>query len=138
MSAGDDRVRVERDGAIATIVLNRPEKLNALTRDMWGMLGTAVDALSADEAVRCIIVRGAGERAFSPGNDIAEFATQRANKSQAIEYGEVMHRTADSLARCRHPVVAQIHGICVGGGLEIAASAGRRAASARRSRTWAW
>ena len=121
MSAGDDRVRVERDGAIATIVLNRPEKLNALTRDMWGMLGTAVDALSADEAVRCIIVRGAGERAFSPGNDIAEFATQRANKSQAIEYGEVMHRTADSLARCRHPVVAQIHGICVGGGLEIAA-----------------
>ena len=121
MSADSDLVRIERDGAIATIVLNRPEKLNALTRAMWGMVGAAVDTLSADEAVRCIIVRGAGERAFSPGNDIAEFATQRANKPQAIEYGEVMHRTADSLARCRHPVVAQIHGICVGGGLEIAA-----------------
>ena len=114
-------VLVQRDGAIATIVLNRPEKLNALTRAMWGMLGEAVDALSAEEAVRCIVVRGAGERAFSPGNDIAEFATQRANKAQAIEYGEVMHRTADALARCRHPLVAQIHGICVGGGLEIAA-----------------
>ncbi|CAG0967304.1 enoyl-CoA hydratase [Burkholderiales bacterium] len=121
MTESADLVRVERDGAIATIVLNRPEKLNALTRAMWGMLGETVDVLSADEAVRCILVRGAGERAFSPGNDIAEFATQRANKAQAIEYGEVMHRTADALARCRHPLVAQIHGICVGGGLEIAA-----------------
>ena len=121
MSAGTDLVRVDREGAIATIVLNRPEKLNALTREMWGMLGEAVDGLSADNAVRCILLRGAGEKAFSPGNDIAEFATERANKPQAIAYGEVMHRTADSLARCRHPVVAQIHGICVGGGLEIAA-----------------
>jgi enoyl-CoA hydratase/carnithine racemase len=121
MSAEGDLIRVERDGTIATIVLNRPDKLNALTRAMWGTLGEVVDALSADNALRCVIVRGAGERAFSPGNDIAEFATQRANKHQAIEYGEVMHRTADSLARCRHPLVAQIHGICVGGGLEIAA-----------------
>src|SRR5207248_8473894 len=62
-----------------------------------------------------------GEQAFSPGNDIAEFATERATKAQAIEYGHVMHRTLASLAACRHPVVAQIHGICVGGGLEIAA-----------------
>jgi enoyl-CoA hydratase len=68
-----------------------------------------------------VIVRGSGEKAFSPGNDIGEFATQRANKAQAIEYGHVMHDTLHALARCRHPVVAQIHGICVGGGLEIAA-----------------
>lgn len=115
------QVLVERDGAIATIVLNRPEKLNALTRAMWRALGEAVDALSADDSVRCIILRGAGERAFSPGNDIAEFATDRSNKAQAIAYGHDMHATADALARCRHPLVAQIHGICVGGGLEIAA-----------------
>jgi enoyl-CoA hydratase/carnithine racemase len=71
--------------------------------------------------LRCVIVRGAGEKAFSPGNDIAEFATARANKAQAIDYGRVMHATARALAGCRHPLVAQIHGICVGGGLEIAA-----------------
>jgi len=88
---------------------------------MWQGLGDAVCALSADDGVRCIIVRGAGEKAFSPGNDIAEFATARANKAQAIEYGKVMHATAEALATCRHPLVAQIHGICVGGGLEIAA-----------------
>src|SRR4029450_4286453 len=60
------------------------------------------------------------ERAFSPGNDIAEFATERANKAQAIDYGEVMHATARALTDCRHPLVAQVQGICVGGGLEIA------------------
>ncbi len=115
------QVRVERDGAIATVVLDRPAKLNALTRAMWGELGAAVDALSADDDVRCVIVRGAGEKAFSPGNDIGEFAAQRSNKAQARDYGATMHATAHALAACRHPLVAQIHGICVGGGLEIAA-----------------
>ncbi|HVF64536.1 MAG TPA: enoyl-CoA hydratase-related protein [Casimicrobiaceae bacterium] len=115
-------VLVARDGYIATVTLDRPEKLNALTRAMWASLGEAVDALSADGRVRCIVVRGAGERAFSPGNDIGEFASQRSNKAQAVTYGAAMHRTLDALARCRHPIVAQIHGICVGGGLEIAAS----------------
>ncbi|WP_410968612.1 enoyl-CoA hydratase/isomerase family protein, partial [Salmonella sp. SAL4443] len=79
-----------------------------------------VARLSADDDVRCIIVRGAGEKAFSPGNDIAEFAAERANKAQAIEYGKAMHGTARALGECRHPLVAQIPGICVGGGLEIA------------------
>jgi enoyl-CoA hydratase/carnithine racemase len=114
-------ILVERTGPIATVVLNRPEKSNALTRVMWQALGEAVDALSADDALRCVIVRGAGEAAFSPGNDIAEFATERGNKAHAIEYGRIMHAAAGALERCRHPLVAQIHGVCVGGGLEIAA-----------------
>jgi enoyl-CoA hydratase/carnithine racemase len=116
-----DAIEVARDGWIATVVFNRPAKLNALTRAMWRDLGEAIAALSADEDVRCIILRGAGEKAFSPGNDISEFATQRSSKAQAIEYGKAMHDTAAALAACRHPLVAQIHGICVGGGLEIAA-----------------
>jgi enoyl-CoA hydratase len=114
-------ILVERSGAIATVVLDRPEKLNALTVSMWQALGDAIAALSADDSLRCVIVRGAGEKAFSPGNDIAEFSTARANKTQAIAYGRVMHITAKAMAECRHPLVAQIHGICVGGGLEIAA-----------------
>jgi enoyl-CoA hydratase/carnithine racemase len=117
----EETVLVERNGPIATVVLNRPEKLNALTRAMWQQLGDTIERLSADDSLRCVIVRGAGEKSFSPGNDIAEFATQRSNKAQAIEYGKVMHHTADALANCRHPLIAQIHGLCVGGGLEIAA-----------------
>ena len=116
-------ILVQRDGAIATVVLNRPEKLNALTRQMWRALGEAITQLSADDSLRCVVLRGAGEKAFSPGNDIGEFAAERSNKAQAIEYGAIMHATAQALEACRHPIVAQIHGICVGGGLEIAAFA---------------
>ena len=114
---------VTRDDAVATIVLNRPAKLNAFTLDMWRQLGDAFRTLSTDDSVRCVMVRGAGEKAFSPGNDIGEFETTRSNKQQAVAYGAVMHATAQAMQDCPHPVVAQIHGICVGGGLEVAAMA---------------
>ena len=116
-----EHIAVFRDGPIATVVLNRPEKLNALTKAMWQALGEAIATLSADDSLRCIVLRGAGEKAFSPGNDIGEFAAARANKEQAIAYGHSMHAALRALESCRHPLVAQIHGICVGGGLEIAA-----------------
>ena len=115
-----DTILVERAGHIATVVLNRPEKLNALTRPMWRRLGEAFTGLSNDDTVRCVVIRGAGTKAFAPGNDIGEFATERSNVEQARAYGEDMRRTIEAIAGCRHPVVAQIHGICVGGGLEIA------------------
>jgi enoyl-CoA hydratase len=115
-----DTILVQRDGDIATVVLNRPEKLNALTKAMWQRLGDVFLELSADDAVRCVLLRGAGEKAFAPGNDIGEFESERSNVEQARAYGTVMTRTIEAIGRCRHPVVAQIHGICVGGGLEIA------------------
>jgi len=114
-------IGITRDGDVATVVLDRPAKLNALTRSMWQALGETIVSLSADATLRCIVIRGAGERAFSPGNDIGEFATTRSNKAQAIAYGQAMHATAAALDACPIPLVAQIHGICVGGGLEIAA-----------------
>jgi enoyl-CoA hydratase/carnithine racemase len=117
-----DTILLQRDGPVATVVLNRPEKLNALTRSMWQRLGEAIAGLSDDDAIRCIVVRGAGGKAFAPGNDISEFETERANVEQARAYGADMHRTLAAFERCRHPVVAMIQGICVGGGLEIAAN----------------
>jgi enoyl-CoA hydratase/carnithine racemase len=115
-----DPILIERDGAIATVILNRPEKLNALTRPMWRRLGDVFLELDRDDSVRCIVIRGAGTKAFAPGNDISEFATERSNVEQARAYGEDMRRTIEAIGHCRHPIVAQIHGICVGGGLEIA------------------
>ena len=115
-----DTILVARDGAIATVVLNRPEKLNALTRDMWLRLGETMVELSADDEIRCVVLRGAGGKAFAPGNDISEFETERFDPASAKAYGAVMHRTIAAIRDCRHPTLALIEGICVGGGLEIA------------------
>lgn len=116
-----DPILVERSDAIATIYLNRPEKLNALSRAMWRMLGDRVSELSADETVRCIVVRGAGGKAFSPGNDISLFEQERSTADQARDYAKDLRHTVAAFRACRHPTVALIEGICVGGGLEIAA-----------------
>ena len=113
-------ILVQHDGGLATVVLNRPEKLNALTKPMWQRLGEVFIELSADDSVRCIVIRGAGTKSFAPGNDISEFENERSNVEQARAYGRIMHSTIDVIANCRHPVVAMIHGICVGGGMEIA------------------
>jgi enoyl-CoA hydratase len=116
-----DVIELQRDGDIATIILNRPEKLNALTKPMWKRLGEVMRELSADDSLRCLVLRGAGEKSFAPGNDISEFANTRSNSAQAREYGMVHHEALAALDECRQPMVALIHGICVGGGLEIAA-----------------
>lgn len=126
-------ILVTRDGAIATVILNRPERLNALNRAMWERLGDAMRALSSEEALRCVVVRGAGDKAFAAGADISEFAAERADSRQAKRYGELIHDTMRAVAGCRHPTVALIRGACVGGGLEIAAMCDLRVA-ARSSR----
>jgi enoyl-CoA hydratase len=115
-----DPVLTTRDGAIATVTLNSPERLNALNRAMWARLGDVMRELSADDALRCIVVRGAGDKAFAAGADISEFHSERANARQARKYGEDIAASMRALAECRHPVVALIQGACVGGGLLVA------------------
>jgi len=111
----------ERDGAIATVTVSNPEKLNAITVAMWRELARVMSELSAAEELRCIVLRGAGEKAFAAGADIEEFARVRDN----VEQGKRYHRqdvfaALKAVDECRHPTVAMIHGPCVGGGLEIA------------------
>ncbi|HLQ02631.1 MAG TPA: enoyl-CoA hydratase-related protein [Burkholderiales bacterium] len=115
-----DEILLARDGAIATVTLNNPDKLNALGLASWKRLGEAMRELDADKSLRCIVIRGAGEKAFAAGADISEFETTRKNARVAKKYGEVLERTMHALSACRHPTVAMIHGVCVGGGLEIA------------------
>jgi enoyl-CoA hydratase/carnithine racemase len=118
-----DTILFERDGPIATITLNRPEKLNALTRPMWQRLGEVARGVATMDDVRCVILRGAGDQAFAPGNDISEFPSERSNIEQARRYGAIMHSTIEALWALPQPVVALIKGVCVGGGLEIASLA---------------
>jgi enoyl-CoA hydratase len=114
-------VLVERVGAIATVTMNRPQRLNALNRAMWEQLSAAMHTLSAQDELRCVVLRGAGDKAFAAGADIAEFRLERADAAQGSGYGALIDKTMQSIARCRHPTVALIKGACVGGGLEIAA-----------------
>ena len=114
-------ILIQRDGAIATVLLSNPGKLNALTVSMWRELARAMDALSADDTLRCIVLRGAGSEAFAAGADIAEFATVRDNAAQGkVYHRQHVHGALRAVGACRHPTVAMIHGPCAGGGLEIA------------------
>jgi enoyl-CoA hydratase/carnithine racemase len=115
-----DPVLLTRDGTIATVTLNNPDRLNALNKAMWQRLGEIMRELSADSALRCVVLRGAGDKAFAAGADIYEFASQRADSAQAKHYGDLIHETMQAVAGSLHPTVAMIHGACVGGGLEIA------------------
>lgn len=115
-----DSVLVARDGPIATVTLNRPDRLNALDKAMWMQLGAVMRELDADQSLCCIVLRGAGDKAFAAGADISEFHSERANSRQAKKYGEDIAASMRALAECRHPIVALIQGACVGGGLLVA------------------
>jgi enoyl-CoA hydratase len=111
---------VAREGAIATVTLCNPGRLNALSAHMWELLGKTFSSLNDEEDFRCIVLRGDGDKAFAAGADIAEFATERANVAQARTYGLIVQGAMDAVANCRHPILAMIRGACVGGGLELA------------------
>jgi len=123
-------VEQRRDGAVVTVILNRPDKMNALNLPIWRGLAEVFEVLNADDGIRCVILRGAGEQAFAPGADITEFETLRANAQQARDYDAVMRRALALVAACPHPTIAQIYGPCVGGGLELAAQCDLRLSAA--------
>lgn len=113
-------IQSTRDGDVVTIALNKPEKLNALDLPMWEGLAAAFVAVNADDSVRCVVLKGEGGKAFAAGADIGEFETVRKTAAQAKDYDVVMRGALDAVRACPHPVVVQIDGACVGGGLELA------------------
>jgi enoyl-CoA hydratase/carnithine racemase len=114
------KIHFKKDGAIATVMIDHQERLNALSTPMWRELGEAFEQLAQDEAIRCIVLRGAGDKAFAAGADIAAFETERYDVATAKQYAKVVHGALGAIDRCPHPVIALIQGPCVGGGLEIA------------------
>jgi enoyl-CoA hydratase/carnithine racemase len=129
----DDSILLDRDGPIARVTLNRPAKLNAVSLAMWDRLAGLFAELDAAPDLRCILITGAGGKAFSVGADIAEFEQERSSAETARAYGKRTHAALGAIADCRHPVVAVIDGLCVGGGLELACTCDLRLCS-RHSR----
>lgn len=127
----DDRITVERDGFIATVTINQPTKLNAVSLAMWDRLSDVFSDLDQDQDLRCVVLSGAGEKAFSVGADISEFEEHRSTADKAKAYGLRTHGALANIIACRHPVIARIDGLCVGGGLELATTADLRICSER-------
>lgn len=113
-------VSFKKDGDIATVTIDSPGRLNALSLPMWRQLQAAFETANADDTLRCVVLRGAGD-AFAAGADISEFESERHNIEPARKYSKAIHPALDAVSACPHPVIALIKGPCVGGGLEIAA-----------------
>ncbi|MCG8356934.1 MAG: enoyl-CoA hydratase-related protein [Kiloniellales bacterium] len=113
-------VLLEREGDIARVVLNRPDRLNAFNLDMWRRLGAVMAEVEAEAGLRCLVVSGGTSKAFGAGADIAEFPQARFSAAQAEAYAGVMAPALESLEACAVPTVAAVQGACVGAGLELA------------------
>jgi enoyl-CoA hydratase/carnithine racemase len=121
-------LRLERDGGLAILVLDNPARLNALTSGMWAALPRLIAEAEADAAVRVILIKGAGGKAFSAGADISEFDTARTGDAAQI-YDALNHAAFEAMLGAAKPTVAVIEGFCLGGGLGIAACCDLRLAN---------
>lgn len=114
---------------MAWLTLRNPARLNAVRLEMWEAIPGAIAPLAADPDVRVVVMRGHGEDAFASGADISEFQERRSDPASAAAYEEVTARAFEALVGFEKPLVAMIHGVCIGGGLAIAASADLRVAA---------
>jgi enoyl-CoA hydratase/carnithine racemase len=117
-----------QDG-IGIVTFNQPEKRNAVSVEMWQGLGDILDAMSGDDAVRVVVLTGAGGRAFVSGADISQFERQRSSADAQRAYDRMTSAGRDRLTAFRKPTIAMIRGYCLGGGLAIAMQTDLRIAS---------
>ncbi|MES2713787.1 MAG: enoyl-CoA hydratase-related protein [Pseudomonadota bacterium] len=125
-----DLIRTSIEGAVATVLIDREPKRNALDLSMWIALGEALAATSANTDLRAVIIRGAGEEAFCAGADIAAFAHERGTPEREAVYGHELHGAFQSIRTCLHPTIAACSGWTMGGGCGIATMCDFRVGSA--------
>lgn len=112
-SHNDGRIRIERQGRIGTVIIDRPDKMNAMTMQMREDVRYAIEELDADSEIRVLIIRGAGDKAFSSGGDIGAFLEMRPEELAQLHYNIAAPE------RCSKPVIAAVRGYCFGAGLEL-------------------
>lgn len=120
---------MEKDGPIGWLIFNRPDKRNAVGIETWQLMPEYAKDLAADDAIRVVILRGAGDKAFVAGADISQFKDRRRNMDDEEEYRRIGVRGREALAALSKPLLAMIHGYCIGGGVSIAIGCDIRIAS---------
>ena len=124
-----DKLIAQVEGGIGWLTFNNPERRNAISLEMWAGLGDALQAFQHDDAVRVVVMKGAGGKAFASGADISEFGEKRSNAEQRKQYGEVAEAGRVWLNKLDKPLIAMIQGFCIGGGLAVSLSADVRIAA---------
>ncbi len=122
-------ILVEHDGAIATVVINRPKMRNAISLAMWTEIARVTAGLAKDDSVRAIVYRGAGRDAFASGADISEFNENRKDTATALSYNEQTGAAYKGIRDSPKPTVAMIFGFCMGGAMAIAMACDLRVAA---------
>ena len=128
-NAMNEQILVNKSDSIATITFNRPDQRNAISYEMWRSLGQIMESLEGDDAIRCVVFRGAGGQAFSAGADIKDFDEHRYDSASAANYAKAFESALERIEHMRCPTVSAIQGFCVGGGLELAAATDIRIAT---------
>ena len=124
-----DKMIAEKDGAIGWITFNNPARRNAVSMAMWEALGDIVGNYAADDAIRVIVLKGAGDKAFVSGADISEFEENRSSPETTKAYHAISARGNEALRHAGKPTIAMIRGFCVGGGVSVALGCDLRMAS---------
>ena len=115
-------ILVHRNGPVGTVVISNVDKFNAMTADMWRALPQRIAELDADPAIHAIVLVGDGDKAFVSGADISQFGVERGDAASQQIYGDAVDAAYLAPVRASKPVIAQIRGICMGGGLGLAAA----------------
>jgi len=115
-----DHIVVQQDGAVATVVFNRPKTRNAISLAMWSEIARVTEGLAKDDGVRAIVYRGAGTEAFASGADISEFEQNRKDLDTATAYTTQTEAAYRAVRECPKPTVAMVFGFCMGGAMAIA------------------
>jgi enoyl-CoA hydratase/carnithine racemase len=128
-SHADGKILQSIADGVGVITFNNPEKRNAMSLDMWEGFGHALVELRDDPAVRVVILVGAGDKAFVSGADISQFEKNRHNAEASEEYSKKSAAQRALLANYPKPIIACIHGFCLGGGMQVAMAADIRIAA---------
>jgi enoyl-CoA hydratase len=120
MISPTERMIAEIDGPIGWMVFNNPAKLNAMAPDMWAAIPAIIDHYEKDPAVRVVVLKGAGEKAFISGADINRFEERLGSAQVGKSDGDNMREALDRLEHCTKPTIAMIRGYCIGGGVGLA------------------
>ncbi len=113
-------LRLEKQGAVATLWIDHPTRLNAMSFEMWASIPGFIDEVEADGDIRVLVLRGAGEKAFCSGADISQFGERRSTPEGVKLWNDTVQASVARLGMCSKPVVGFIQGICYGGGMGLA------------------